>query len=195
MAPQTPQNPNPPATPDVQKPSYPSLIGISPEQLQTILGALGATSATAMREAIRSQRKENPNYPEKSVFNPRGVFDDEGTPQAPKAKLSRETFFVGVRLSEETLTEEEIDLCNRFTGDKDSREGMWTARLEQHGNKQRLYIAVPSKTVDDRMGLPSFALICRELLDGADAVSPDAMLKQIADLQRQMKELQLAKAG
>lgn len=194
--PRTPQQNQSQPRPDVAAPAaVPSLVGISPEQLATILGALGTTSATAMREAIRSQRKENPNYPEKSVFNPRGVFDDDGNALAPRTKLTRETFFVGVRLSEELLTDDEIALCNRFTSDKTAREGLWSATLEQHGSKTRLYISVPSKTVDDRMTLSPFTHICRELLDGPDAVNPESMQKQIEELTRQVKALELAKAG
>ena len=104
----------PPTDPLPASPAMPSLVGISVEQLQAILGALGKTSAEAMREAYRLQRKENPNYPERSVFNPMGSFDDEGRALPPKVKLTRPTFFVGVRLPEELMTAEEIELCNQI---------------------------------------------------------------------------------
>ncbi|MGH7179129.1 MAG: hypothetical protein ACREJC_17255 [Tepidisphaeraceae bacterium] len=170
--------------------AVPSLVGLSVEQLQTILGALGKTSAEAMREAYRLQRKENPNYPERSVFNPAGVFDDEGKAIAPKTKLTRPTFFVGVRLSEELMTVDEIDLCNRFSDAKFSRDGNWKAEFVGQGRLARLMIDVPCKTVDDRMTLPPFTHILRELLDGTDAVSPEALQKRVETLEAQLRHLQ-----
>ena len=167
----------------------PSLVGISPEQLQTILGALGKTSAEAMREAYRQQRRENPNYPERSIFNPAGLFDDAGQAVAPKVKLAQPTFFVGVRLNEELMTVEEVELCNRFTESKVSRDGLWKVDLEGQGRTARLKIDVPCKTVDDRMVLPPFTHILRELLSGTDAVSPDALQKRVEALEAELKAI------
>lgn len=167
----------------------PSTIGMTPENMQALMNTLHANSATAIREAIRSQRKENPAYPERSVFNPRGVFNDAGEAQAPKLKLSRPTFFNGVRLGGELESEEEIELCNRFTESRYAREGTWKAEVEGKGINQRLLITVPSRSVDDRMVLPPFTHILRELLDGAEAVNPESLQKQIAALQAEVAKL------
>lgn len=174
---------------DLDPAPLPSLHGMTPEMLLTIVQALGKTSAMSVREALRSERKENPFYPERSVFNPTGVFDDEGQALPPKVKLARDTFFVGVRLTEELLTPEEIDLCNRFTDDKQSRNGEWTATLEQRGAKIRLMIAVPSKTIDDRMGHPPFTHILRELLEGEENVRPEKVQAQLAAVKSELAEI------
>ena len=168
----------------------PSLAGMSPEVLQIITQALAKTSAVSVREALRSDRKENPFYHERSAFNPAGIFDDDGQALPAKIKLSRDTLFVGVKLSDELLTPEEIELCNRFTEDKQCRNGEWTATIEQRGSKTRLRIAVPSKTIDDRMGLPPLTHILRELLDGDEAVNPDKMHLKIAALETRIKQLE-----
>lgn len=170
-------------------PSTPSLMGMSPDQLQTILGSLGKTSAEAMREAYRLQRKENPNYPERSIFNPEGLYDDAGHAMPAKAKLTRPTFFVGVRLSEELMVPDEIELCNRLTEDRFSRDGQWKAELVGQGRLQRLMIDVPCKTVDERMSLPPFTHILRELILGQEAASPDAMAKRIEALESEVRRL------
>lgn len=173
----------------------PSLIGMSPEMLQTILGALGKTSAEAMREAYRQQRKENPNYPEKSIFNPSGSFDDNGTALPAKVKLSRPTFFVGVRLSEELMTTDEIALCNRIVANKYSRDGQWKAEIDGQGQQTRLKVEVPCKTVDDRMMLPPFTHILRELIEGADAVNPESMQKRLDALEAEVQRLRSERAA
>ncbi len=172
--------------------AVPTTQGLTPAVIQTLVQAFQATSTTAVRETLRQERVENPNYPERSVFNPAGVFDDRGKALAPKVKFRRATFFQGVRLAGELETPDEIELCNQFTQDKEAREGRWTARIEDKGRpNERLYIAIPSKTVDDRMenSLP-FTLILRELLDGADAVNPEVLQKQIADMQARIKSLE-----
>ena len=179
---------------DLPGPVMPSLVGFTPEQLQALLGTLGMNSASAMKEAIKSQRKENPSYPERSVYNPMGVFDDQGLALEPKLKLTRETFFVGVRLSEELMTIEEIELCNRFKSDKYSRDQLWKAEIRPHGSSKRLFIVVPCKTVDDRMGLPPFTSILRELLLGAEAVNPESMQKQIDAMAAEIKDLKGTRA-
>lgn len=174
--------------------AVPTTAGLTVETLQTLVQAFQATSQTAVRETLRQERAENPNYHERSAFNPPGVFDDRGTPLAPKVKFRRATFFQGVRLAGELETPIEIELCNKFTDDKEAREGRWTARVENKGRpNERLYISIPSKTVDDRMenSLP-FSLILRELLDGTDAVNPETLQKQIAAMQAEIAALKRA---
>lgn len=166
----------------------PTTAGLSAEQMQAIATTSGAANARAMQLALR---KENPNYPEKSVFNPRGVFDDDGNALEPKAKFRRPTYFQGVRLGGELETETEIELCNRFTETREIPSKQWKAEVKMHGNEERLYITVPSKTVDDRMNLPhTMELILMELLQGSEAVNPASLQKQIEALQAQVAELQ-----
>ncbi len=173
-------------------PAQPSLIGFTAEQLQTLLATLGTTSTAAMREAYRQQRNENPNYPERSVFNPEGVFDDEGRSLGAKPKLRRPTFFVKVRLNDEVMTRDEIELCNRFTQTKEARGGKWVAQVIKKGDTEELHIMddVSVYNNDDRNELPPLTFILRELLDGADAVNPETMAKRIAALEAQLKSIQ-----
>src|SRR5260221_368079 len=98
--------------------AVPTTQGMTPEVIKTLVEAFQATSTTAVRETLRQERVENPNYPERSVFNPAGVFDDRGNRLAPKAKFRRATFFQGVRLAGELETAAEIELCNQFTEDR-----------------------------------------------------------------------------
>ncbi len=184
--PKAPQNPPQAQNQAPVAPAGPSLVGFTPEQLQALFATMGSVSARATSDALRSQRKENPYYPEKSVYNPEGLYADDGTPKPAKVKLSRATFFVGVKLSDELMTADEIELCNRFTTDKTARNGTWKAEIVMHGNQPRLYIDVPSKTIDDRNGLPTFAFILKELLEGPEAVNPVTMAKRIEELEKKL---------
>jgi hypothetical protein len=182
-------------TPDEQKNLLmgsglaPSTIGMTPENLQILMGTMTQVSADAQKKALMSQRRENPLYPEKSVFHPDGKFTDDGIPREPKKRFSRPTFFQGVRLGGELETEEEIELCNRFTESKYAREGAWKAEIEGQGTKQRLIITIPSLTVDERMSLPPFTMILRELLDGAAAVNTESLHKQLDSMRAELDAL------
>jgi hypothetical protein len=192
MADKTKQIPSAYDEPEGEQPAIPpapSLVGMSLEQFQILIGSLGKTSSDAMIAAHKQMRKENPNYPDRSVFNPAGVYDDDGLALPAKVKLLRPTFFVGVRLAEDLLTPDEIELCNRIAANKYSRDGRWKAEFDGAGSQARLMIDVPCKTVDDRMGLPPLTHILRELADGADAVNPDTMQKRIDALEAQVKSL------
>jgi hypothetical protein len=152
-----------------------------------------SVSAASVKETLRHERKENPNYPEKSVFFPRGKFDDLGNARPPKATFTRPTYYNGVRLGGELETEEEIQLCNQFTRDKSCRDGLWEAIIENAGSsRERLIIKVPSLSIDERMGLPPFTLILAELLGGAEAVNPLTMQKQIDDLKAKLEQMTAA---
>lgn len=177
-----------------QSGAAPTTIGMTKESMQMLIGSLHETNANSMKQALRSQRKENPNYPERSVFHAEGKFDDDGNPRAPKVAFLRPTFFQGVRLGGELETPEEISLCNRFTEDKSSREGRWTAELVNKGTKnERLVITIPSKTVDDRMeNSYPFTYILRELIEGASAVNTDTMSARIAELEEKIKTMAVA---
>ena len=163
-------------------------IGLTSEQLRMILDSVGASAVTGMREAQKQARRENPNYPEQSVFHPEGKFDHEGKQLAPKVAFRIPTFFCGVRLRGETETAEEIMLCNKFTEPKTARKGRWTAELKGNEFDRELHIDVPCYTQNDKNDLPSFALILMELLEGADAVTPASLIKRIEELERKQTE-------
>ena len=175
----------------------PTTIGMTPETLQSLLGSMGATSAAAMREAYRQQRKENPNYPEVSVFNPGGKFDDDGNARAPKEVFKRPTFFNGVRLGGELETPEEIRLFNQFTDTKLARDGRWKLEIEDKGTRnERALLTIPSRTADDRMeNAVPLPLILRELLGGADAVNPETLTARLDEQAKQIAELKAQLAG
>lgn len=172
-----------------QAQAVPTTMGMDQATLQSIVTAFQATSATAVRETLRQERKENPNYPERSVFNPGGVYDDQGKSLAPKVKFRRPTFYCGVHLGGELETSNEIELCNRITESKTAGpDGKWEAVVTDRGKPgERLVIKVPSKTIDERMGLPTFSHILRALLEGDDAINADTMAARIANLEAQLK--------
>ncbi len=166
---------------------------MSPEKIQTIVMTSGAANARAMQLALR---KENPTYPERSVFHPSGKFDDDGNALAPKAIFSRETFFNHVRLGGELETEDEINLYNRFTKSTEARDGTWTAVVEMVGGKERLMVEVPTLTNDQRMNLPhDLCLILRELLDGPESVNPAMQERRIKELEDQVRTLVATRAA
>lgn len=179
----------------VQSSAAPTTIGMTAEQMQSLIASLNP--AQAMREAYRLQRKENPNYPERSDFLPRGRYDDEGHALEPKAKFRRETFFMGVRLGGELETEIEIQLCNRFTEDRTARHGTWKATITGLGTPaERLMVDVPSKTPNDRQeNAYPFQVILQELLEGPEAVNQTSMLKRILDLEAELKSLRRTDKG
>lgn len=176
----------------------PSVQGITPEVLATILQTSGAASAKAMQMSLRV---ENPNFPERSVFLPRGKFDDDGTPEAPKLTLRYDTYFCGVLIGmaggpTDLSTESEIELFNRFESDKESRDGDWSATLTRKGNnRMRLDVKVPCKTNDDRMGLPTLELILLELLEGVDATNTLNLVDKVRQLERELAEMRQREAS
>lgn len=183
-------------------PALPSLVGLSPEQFATLIATFGATQAGALQAAIRSNRKENPNYPERSVYNPAGKYDDFGKALEPKVKLRRDTYYCGVLIGKadadaELNTPDEITLFNRFTDDKTCRDGRWKVKVKDKGTTtESVWVDLGSvQSIDDRNGLPPLTHILRELLDGADAVNPETLLKQVAELKQQMADLLKAKGA
>ena len=174
----------------------PTTAGMAPADLQTIMATFEAVSSTSVRETLRQERKENPSYPERSVFFPKGKFDDQGNALPPKVQFSMTTVFNKIRLGGELETEEEIGLFNRLAaGDaKTARDGRWSAEVVGTGSRKHLEVNTPSFTVDDRMDLPPLTFILRELLDGPDVVNPNTMAKRIAELEAQVKQLAGSKA-
>jgi hypothetical protein len=133
--------------------------------------------------ATNSAPKDNPNYNEISAFT-----YPEGERVRPKPRLSRDTFFCGSRCRADELTPAEIDAFNAITSSKTVQKpnGPWLAEVRQNGTAQELHIAVPSRTIDDRMGLPSLLLILTEIQGGAAAVDPLALAQRVAELEKKL---------
>lgn len=170
----------------------PSTQGFSMETLSTILQTVGKDTAIALK---RAGQRENPNFPDRSVFNPRGRFDDEGRAQPPKLTFKYDTYFIGVLIgragmTDDLSTEEEIALYNRFDKDYDAHKGKWTARLAKRGDRMGLFIDVPHQFNDDRMGLPPLTSILLTLLEGEESINPVNMLETIKKLTAQVASLQ-----
>ena len=138
----------------------PPIVGLSGDQLAQILQSVGQTNAQAMKQSLRP---ENDNPVPNSVFHPLGM--EKGT-------LIRETYFCSVKQNEDQLTPGEVADLNAFTENCEARDGTWWAKFERNGTHERLFIHVPSKSIDDRMELPNprrgskltgLQMICREL--------------------------------
>jgi hypothetical protein len=146
---------------------------------------LAVKSMEGLREEVgRTVRRSNATHPGISAFS-----YPEGDEKRPKPKLKYETIFCGARQREDQLTPQEIDLFNQFTGNKDAREGAWTARIDKDGSKRRLVVLVPAKTIDHLATLPPLTQILSELLYGADVVDPLKQMDRIAALEAQLRTL------
>lgn len=188
-----------------------SATAITPDLVASMAQAFAGVTQTAVKETLRQERKENPFYPEKSVFHPAGIYDDTGKPLPAKVKFRRPTFFGthrehrrtgmiefgGVRLQGELETEDEIILCNEFTVSRTARGGKWRAAVKHAGtDDEALEISIPSFTQDNRMeNAVPFVLILRELLHGADAVTHESMAEQLVKLQARLAELEAKTAA
>jgi hypothetical protein len=141
-------------------------------------------------EVGRTQRRSNAVHPGISVFS-----HPEGEVKHPKAPLKYETWFCSAVQSESQLTPTEIDLFNRFDGDKEAHDGTWTAALDKHGRKKRLTVTVPAKTIDHLSQLPPLGQILSELLFGSDVADPNKAMLRLHAAEQQIEELraQLAK--
>ena len=141
-------------------------------------------------EVGRTVRRSNAAHPGISAFS-----HPEGDVAHPKDKLKYETWFCSAVQHESQLTPSEIDLYNRFEGDKEAHDGTWTASLDKHGKKRRLVVNVPAKTIDHLAQLPPLAQILSELLYGSDVADPAKAMGRLQDAERQIAELraQLAK--
>ena len=170
----------------------PSSEGFSIEQLQMVLEKVGTNTAIALKKA---GQRENPDYPARSVFNPRGKYDDDGKVQAPKLTFKYDTYFVNVLIgragmTDDLSTEQEIELYNRFERDMSAMKDTWTARFAKRGSRTGLFIDVPHEDNDDRMGLPPLTTILLTLLEGEATVNPANMLEQMKTLQRRIDQLE-----
>lgn len=130
----------------------------------------------------RTAPVNNPHYVERSVFT---------RPDGSRAVLTRETFFCGNRCRADELTVNEIEAFNAITASKvvPKHNGQWTAKIVQNGTETELHVDVPSKTADDRTGLPGLLLILREIQGGSAAVDPLALAQRVAKLEADNQEM------
>ena len=139
-----------------------------------------------VKDQTRGVRPENAVNPRISEFS-----YPEGEEARPKPRLTRETFFCGVKQSEEQLMPLEIDLFNAIDGTKVARKGAWVADVEQPkgGSRGRLLVTVPARNADDIAGLPPLAQILTELATGQSATDVTKLMQQVADMQAQLAKL------
>lgn len=137
-------------------------------------------------EHTRGKRPENAENPRISAFS-----YPEGETAKPKSRLARETFFCGVKQSEEQLMPLEIDLFNQIDESKSARNGAWTAELEvaKMGGRGRLIVNVPARNTDDIMNLPPLVQILTELATGQSATDVAQLMQQVAEMQKKLDAL------
>lgn len=157
--------------------------GLSKDDMKEILAA----GAAATKRALKPENFPSQNL--KSAFNPEGIavrptlgYRAEDGTWKPRA-----SFFVGARLDEDTMTNDEIEAFNSITSDCTAREGRWTAEVRQNGKSQELHVMVPHKEISERMDLPNhegaLVSICLELRSGPKAANPLDLIKRVAALE------------
>jgi len=84
----------------------------------------------------------------KSPFNPEGL--------KVRPKLERRYIFCGGEMSEEFLTNKEIELLNKINKPGEFNGGRWRVRLRRNdGGNDTIFIDLPVKELDQRMELPN----------------------------------------
>ena len=176
--------------------AVPTTIGMTPEAMREFMGGFAAVNADTMQRTMRANRKENPNYPERSVFFPEGKFDDDGKALRAKRMFRRRTYHNNVLLGGELETEEEIDLFNAITEDRSARDGQWKAEVLDKGTaRERVMVTTPSLTPDERTNNPEpLAMKLREILGGPEAVNQGTMAKRLAELEAKMAQQEAVSA-
>jgi hypothetical protein len=152
----------------------------SPAMLKEIMMESQKAAAEATHKAMRP---ENAVHPHISVYS-----YPEGDIERPKPKLTRDTFFCGIREEEDRLTPSEILAFNAITQPIDARGGEWRALIKKakHMNaKDELHIFVPIASVDQRMVLPhQLVLLLHELNGGPSTGDLSELLQQIENLKK-----------
>lgn len=145
--------------------------------------------AELLQTVKKTMKPENETHPGISAFS-----YPEGDVARPKPTLTRRTFVVGARMSEESLTPTEIELFNAITQSCEAREGRWKARVVKNGTADELHITFPHKEISDRMDLPKPGLVCilRELIGGKAAADPEALFARVAELEAKLAVLTAA---
>jgi hypothetical protein len=158
-------------------------------QLKELLDAInsgGGSAAAAVMQLVEAQnrtmRRSNAYTPGISPFS-----HPEGEEAHPKAKLDRETWWLGTRVDESMVTPTEIDALNSLTVSKAWRgDPKYGADI----TPKRRFVMLPHVSMDERMNLPaSLTLACKELNDGQDAVQPEHMAEQLLAMKAELKAL------
>lgn len=134
----------------------------APELAQGFSNAL-ADALRGIVQQINPRLRENPNYTEDSVLNPRGVV---------KTPWTRRYFFAGVEQEQRQCTPEEADLFEQL---KDGKyhvvDGVprWLVTEKVNGSSREVWVEVPCRDADQRASLPSLRRILREMVLGEPA--------------------------
>jgi len=153
--------------------------------------ALAGAIMKLANEHTRGKRPENAINPRISAFS-----HPEGEEERPKSKLARETFFCGVKQSDEQLTPLEIDLFNAITESKSARKGLWSAVCEvpTNGSRGRLIVTIPASSADDLTGVYALPSILTELATGQDATDIGKLMSEMAAMKAQIDALHSGKS-
>jgi hypothetical protein len=100
------------------------------------------------------------NYPERSVFNPKGEHRTLGQ---PRPLLNGEVFWVGTPMDEREMTRDEIEAANAIRPGI-YHGGQWKViNLAPGQGKRALLVVFPNVEPDQRSSLPSMLTMLREM--------------------------------
>jgi hypothetical protein len=112
--------------------------------------------ATAIANAVAQatvQVNERINPHEVRFPKPHSAFNPEGLTVRPT--LTRKCYFAGGEMKQKTLKNSEILLLNQITRPGAYNGGKWRVIIRtDSGGQDRLFIELPTKSIDDRMALP-----------------------------------------
>ncbi len=112
--------------------------------------------ATAIANAVAQatvQVQERINPHEARFPKPHSAFNPEGLTVRPA--LTRKCYFAGGEMKQKTLKNSEILLLNQITKPGAYNGGKWRVIIRtDSGGQDRLFIELPTKSIDDRMALP-----------------------------------------
>lgn len=155
--------------------------GLSKQDLAEVVSGAAKAAAEAGSENMRkAMHPQNARHPGISAFS-----NPEGDVAKPKPALKREVIFCGHREDAEQLTPAEIEAYNAIDRDYTARDGSWSTEIKRNGKTEQLRILVPMD-FDRRGELPSLQLICRELVQGQEAVNPITLAARVAELEAKL---------
>lgn len=158
--------------------------GITAEQLQQVLDKTIGVNQDAMRALVMPENKQ---HPAKSVFHPNGIPVAGNPNGTERPKLSRETFFCGVKQWEDSLTDAEILAFNKLTHNTSARGGSWKVTLGKNGSIDQINVwCDEAQDRDMARDLPSQLAILTELAEGPQAVDLEYLRAEVDRLKSQL---------
>jgi hypothetical protein len=163
--------------------------------LQAQLDAMKAQyelQAKGNADAVRrSLQPSNDTHPAISAYS-----YPEGNVLRPKPKLTRESYWVGHRISEDELNPLEIELLNQVKAGR-YHGGKWLVKenTDDTGTTRRVEVWFPTKDIDHRMEVPhsadpvmtGMALMLQEMVSGqAPVASLGPLHARIQELEAQL---------